>query len=296
MGDTENFVYEGTPGGAGSSTVEMRVLRITHRSHRSTADLEAELDFVRFLAARGQPVCSPILASDGREWHAVGDEFIACCFERARGERVVHHEPRLWNELLFEQWGRTLAHFHECARVYDAPDGKPRRCLWFEDDLLAGHHLTAEHADLSEQLVQLIATLKARPPSALGFGLIHADLHSNNFFVGSAGALSVFDFDDACQHWFSFDLAVVADQLPRDLPAPARQAIWTRILAGYRQVSLLPDDFREELALMLKLRALQLFQFMHKKRRASESEVSFRSRIAAIAAKIRADEPFDLEP
>jgi amicoumacin kinase len=125
-------------------------------------------------------------------------------------------------------------------------------------------------------------------------------VHRNNFFANETGALSVFDFDDACQHWFSFDLAVVAHQLPRELPTPERRAIWAYILAGYRQVSPLPADFQEELALMLRLRALQLLQFMHKKRRlgagAGDNEASFRARAAEVARKIRGDEPFDLQP
>jgi amicoumacin kinase len=110
LGETENFVYQGVI--VGSS--EARVPRLTHRTHRSPADLEAELDFVRFLAERGQPVCRPLLAADGREWHGVGDELVACCFEQACGERVMRGEPRLWNERLFEHWG---AHAGQLSRL-----------------------------------------------------------------------------------------------------------------------------------------------------------------------------------
>ncbi len=287
VGETESFVFR--------SERDRLVLRSTHTSHRSTAALEAELDFVRFLRARGLPVCGPVLSRSGHEWHAVGDDWHVCCFEQARGEPVLRSEPRSWNARLFERWGETLARFHEAAQSYAPPAGRPERGAWFEDDLIIGQHFPPEEADLAERLARLVEQLKARARSPSSFGLIHADLHSNNFFAASDGALSVFDFDDACQHWFSFDLAVIALQLPRGVPTAERQAIWDQILAGYRRVLPLPPDFQAEMPLMMKLRALQLQQFMHKKWRPAEGEAARRARLAAAAQAIRDDAPFDVK-
>ncbi len=291
VGESENLVYEGLAEG------QARVLRITHHDHRRPADIEAELDFVRFLAQRGQPVCRALPSSVAREWHAVGDRRIACCFERARGELAVPSDPERWNERLFQHWGRTLAGFHECARVYLPPAGRAARYQWFEDDLFAGQHLPLQDDDLREQLAELTVRLRARPTTARDYGLIHADLHDNNFFASAAGELSVFDFDDACQHWYSFDLAVVAHQLPGTLAE--RQLIWSAIVAGYAEVAPLPAEFQAEMSLMFRLRSLQLLQFAHKMlRRASSPERQARLRMfaAGLTQKIRAGEPFDLKP
>jgi Ser/Thr protein kinase RdoA (MazF antagonist) len=85
--DYENFVYEVVARGRSA------VLRVTHCSHRNQRDLEAELDFVRFLAERELPVCQPLLSARGAWVEAMGGAFFACCFVRAEGVKTKWKDP-----------------------------------------------------------------------------------------------------------------------------------------------------------------------------------------------------------
>ncbi|HEX3852874.1 MAG TPA: phosphotransferase, partial [Polyangiaceae bacterium] len=88
---------------------------------------------------------------------------------------------------------------------------------WYEDDLTVSRYLAPEDADIGARLNGIVAALKALPTPPESYGLIHADLHTGNFLVSEAGQLCVYDFDDACQHWFSYDLAVFVNHLSRQL-------------------------------------------------------------------------------
>jgi Ser/Thr protein kinase RdoA (MazF antagonist) len=283
LGDFESFVYE----------VEVRerpaVLRLTHRSHRSRADIEAELDFVCFLAERALPVCRPVSSTTGSLCFSLAGEFFACCFERAEGSHAKRLEPTLWNDCMLDDWGGTLARFHQSARGYAPLAGRPQRFHWHEDDLTAKRYFSPEDADLSLRLADLLAELGRLPTSPDSYGLIHADLHPRNFFVSEAGALSVFDFDDACQHWFSYDLAVVLDNVSRDTSTLECDRTFDSVLAGYQRVRELPPRFRTELPLLLLLRELQLYQLMHKKRAPADRDQGWHERAAALAQAIRSE-------
>jgi amicoumacin kinase len=289
LGDFENFAFE----------VEVRarpaVLRLTHRSHRSANDIQAELDFVRFLAERALPVCAPLSTQSGADWQAAGDEFFACCFERAEGKEATLLEPSPSRERTFHSWGRTLASFHQAAAEYVPLAGRAQRFHWYEDDLTVSRHLPPEDADISARLSSVVADLERLPRAPESYGLIHADLHTGNFLVSDAGELMVFDFDDACQHWLSYDLAVVFNHLLRQTAPAERDRIFSAVLAGYRRVRALPAELRTELPLLLRLRDLQLYQLMHKKRLPAERDEGWHDRAAKLARRIRADEPLVLD-
>jgi amicoumacin kinase len=286
LGDFENFVYE----------VEVRgrpaVLRITHRSHRTANDVQAELDFVRFLAQRELPVCRPVPSRSGTDWQPLGDEFFACCFERAEGKPAEPEDPSSWNERVFDNWGGTLASFHQSAAEYAPLAGRPQRFRWHEDDLtVVSPHLPAEDADIAARLNRLLAELNRLPRPPESYGLIHADLHTGNFFVSEAGELRVFDFDDACQHWFSYDLAVVINHLSRQFTPAERDRIFNLVLVGYSRVRALPVGLDTELPLLLRLRNLQLYQLMHKKHLPVDRDEGWHERAAKLARRIRAEDP-----
>jgi len=174
------------------------------------------------------------------------------------------------------------------------PAGRPQRFRWHEDDLtIVSPHLPAEDADIAARLNSVLAELHRLPTPPESYGLIHADLHTGNFFVSEAGELRVFDFDDACQHWFSYDLAVVIKHLSRQFTPVERNRIFDLILAGYGRVRALPVGLQTELPLLLRLRNIQLYQLMHKKHLPADRDEGWHGRAATLARQIRAEDPLD---
>src|SRR5688572_13228869 len=84
VGDHQAFIYEGRLRSGG-----VVVLRCTHASHRCEDWIEAELEWIEYLASQGLPVARPLYSAKGKRVEPVGDgEFMACCFERAVGTFV----------------------------------------------------------------------------------------------------------------------------------------------------------------------------------------------------------------
>jgi amicoumacin kinase len=103
--DGENTVY------AIKSGSSRRFLRLTEGRHRSRQQLEAELDFVRFVASRGMAAACPlpshrgawvetVQAGDGRTWHGV-------VFVAAPG-RHFRFFSRDIDRPLFRAWGSAM--------------------------------------------------------------------------------------------------------------------------------------------------------------------------------------------
>jgi Ser/Thr protein kinase RdoA (MazF antagonist) len=87
-----------------------------------------------------------------------------------------------------------------------------------------------------------------------GFGLIHADLHQENYLF-ARGEVRAIDFDDCGWGHHLFDLAVSLFEI-RHLPHyPARRAA---LLAGYRSIRPLPTEQERHLDPFFALRHLQL--------------------------------------
>jgi amicoumacin kinase len=88
-----------------------RVLRLTHSSHRTAAQIAGELEWIAYLSGRGVRACSPLPSCAGRLAEilpAADGCFVAAVFEAAPGRRVRKDDPETWNAALFRNWGRTL--------------------------------------------------------------------------------------------------------------------------------------------------------------------------------------------
>lgn len=113
LGGFESFVF--------AQTAAKRIFRVTHISHRSLADVEAELGFLFFLKSNDAAVSQPVMAAHGKLVEQVG-EFICCQFVMADGQLVTQQD---WQSPLFENWGRSIGQFHRLASQYQ-PIGAKR--------------------------------------------------------------------------------------------------------------------------------------------------------------------------
>src|SRR6185369_11498638 len=94
-----------------------------------------------------------------------------------------------------------------------------RRHAWDRDRvyLTAREATDARSRPAQEVLRALVAWMATLDTGRDGFGLTHADLHLGNLAV-DGHAVTAFDFDDACHHWFLHDVAVAVTSM--------RKAAW----------------------------------------------------------------------
>jgi amicoumacin kinase len=237
------------------------ILRLTEDRHRSRCQLEAELDFVRFVAARGVAVAQPIPSDrdawvetiqldEGETWHAVA-------FMAVPGRHFRYFSDDI-DRPLFRAWGSATGALHAASRDF-VPAASRRRPSWAEQDTTSCDHTRLpaaeagarrEHARVTEWLGCLETTPGCR-------GLIHGDLERTNFVLDE-GAPRLFDFDDACYHWYLADVAHALWAF-RGAPPSDRRRFLEYFLEGYREHCAAELDVRERLSWFVRLRTLSLF-------------------------------------
>ncbi|PRY46729.1 phosphotransferase enzyme family protein [Umezawaea tangerina] len=146
------------------------------------------------------------------------------------------HEVGVFTALL-QQHGTTMP-----ALARNRVDAVPADTAKLVTDL----HSPAAGALVARTLARVDTTLAGLPAT----GLIHADLHQDNFLFHQ-GRVRAIDFDDCGYGPHLYDLATTISEL-----GPDRPALHRALLTGYRTTSPLDDE--DALPDLLLLRRLQL--------------------------------------
>jgi amicoumacin kinase len=270
LGDFENYVFEAYMDG------KPYILRLTHSSHRSGDEIASELDWMRHLFTYGISVPEVFLSKNGRFVEPVtagdGSVFFGCLYSKAMGEAVSVRSEK-FDEQLFKLWGETTALMHQATKSYRPLENIKKRNSWDEDELLVVEkYYPADDFLLVENARELIKNLSKLPQNLDTYGLIHTDIHSGNFFFDGE-KIHVFDFDDACYHWFASDIAIplfysVFYKIPPNQQEDRQQfadQFMTAFIEGYEKVNKLPAGWKEQIPFFLMLRDIVVYAVLHKK-------------------------------
>lgn len=199
----ENWIYDFDEDDA--------VLRLSSPARRSIGQLNAELEWMDYLAEHGIGVASPRRSRSGayvEEIFVRNRMLNAVVFEKVRGRHIS--SPEEYTEDLLHTWGSTLGAMHSVTQHY-RPKGE-RRPDWHAE---SGFRQSVEAMELPnsarrarERFGELLTWADSLDRTKATYGLVHCDLHSGNFFLDRAGRLICFDFDDCQYQWFGYDIAV----------------------------------------------------------------------------------------
>ena len=202
VGDFENYLFKGETGDG-----VQRILRLTHSTHRSKDEIEAELTFLKYARENGANAAGSLSSLNGNlvevQQASDGSSFFASMFEWADGQLVDRSNPNVWNDQLMYNWGKTIGKLH--ALTVDYPVTKNRE-HWDEEAYLNDMLNDPELGAATKDLIEEINSYERKKDS---YGLIHSDLHLHNFFVNDKGEITAFDFDDLQYNYFISDIAIV---------------------------------------------------------------------------------------
>ncbi len=143
--------------------------------------------------------------------------------------------------------GGFTARLHDHTQGWTLPAGfeRPRFdtlpwvAAWLEEGTVDpdGTHIApADRATLNEGASRITAEIEALGTTPDRFGLIHTDLHQNNYLFHN-GSVRAIDFDDSGFEHYVYDLAITLWGIDT---RPDRMALREALLAGYGAVRPLP--------------------------------------------------------
>ncbi|WP_064091860.1 phosphotransferase enzyme family protein [Rossellomorea aquimaris] len=294
LGDFENYVFEVHKGNT------PYILRLTHSSHRTHMEVEAELRWVNYLHEHGVNVALVNHSKEGKLVETIdvkNTHFYVCLFDKAPGQPVSVKSEE-FNEELFEKWGKLTGQLHNVTKMYES--GNFKRDRWDEDDLLNFEKYLSvdKDRDIIEKGEEVKKEIQSLPESLHTFGMIHSDIHPGNFFYHQ-GELHVFDFDDSTQFFFLSDIAIPLyysvwwKYKNEDLETRSRfgESFLTAFLKGYMSETQLEEEWLKHMPAFLLLRDVTLYSVFHKKwdlENLSEAETSL---LTQLRTRLKESEP-----
>ncbi len=245
---------------------QRNILRITQVSESELNLLNGELDWIKYLAHNGVSVCVPIESKLGHLIEKVtisSTQFAVISFRVAEGIPPVKLNKG-WDDNLFRKWGELTGQMHALAKSYKPSREEYRRREWVEtEDLNFAKYVPTSQSIVIDRCKVLFTELRSLPRNIDSYGLIHADMHRNNFVVDD-GQLTVFDFEACHYNWFIYDVAVAMfHALMRPYENMSRQEFAEHFLqnfmTGYRQKNQLDDKWLNYLPIFLKLRRIIMY-------------------------------------
>jgi Ser/Thr protein kinase RdoA (MazF antagonist) len=242
------------------------ILRIAQVTDSELDLLHGELDWIQYLADKGVSASVPVESKYGHLIEKVtlsSTQFAVISFQSAKGLPPVKLEKG-WNDNLFSKWGEVIGQMHALTKSYRPPLEKYKRKEWDEtEDLNFIKFVPATQSNVINRCNALCSQLRSFPKDIDSYGLIHADMHRNNFMVDN-GRLTVFDFEACHYNWFIYDVAVAlfhALMKPyKNMKRPEFAEHFLRnFMTGYQQKNKLDNKWLSFLPIFLKLRRVIMY-------------------------------------
>lgn len=204
-------VSQNTQGGSGNLVFEVEVqgapcfLRASAYSPANETHIQMELAWMHYLASRMDGIVAPLQSAGGNLCEtasAGGARYILCLLEKAPGSAPG---PDALDENLYYNLGGLMGNLHRLTARYPGNVVNPL-FAWDNDAYSWRGGCPILDADVRVWEKRYKQQLRALPMPQNSYGLIHYDIHAQNFFVQN-GKITLFDFD-ACQfNWYAADIA-----------------------------------------------------------------------------------------
>ena len=255
-------------------------LRIHRKGYHDLEELNSEHVWTSSLSNAGLLVPEAVVTRSGKAYTSVS--FLNSSEYRYVG-LVKWIEGTILNDLIldleekdvsdvYESLGKVVAKFHKATIAWEKPKDFKRHS--FDTDGFLGskpfwgrfweaqNATTREREKLSLIRNNITESLSKLPKDINSFGMIHADLHSQNVLI-QGKSLSVIDFDDSGFGWYGFDLAVaIWDRLDFTATGCHFDIAYKSLIRGYLEERPNAKDIIETIPTFLLMRTLMLIRWI----------------------------------
>lgn len=201
-------------GGTGNLVFEVKraniayILRASEYSPDRKEHTAFELKWVEYLSDHMAGVVRPKKSVNHNLYEVItasSKAYILCLLEKAPGKIVDSNNPNEFNEELFFTLGALMGNMHRLTVDYEGNIRKPE----FEwnspiNSWRNANVILDENVRLFQK--RYCDEISALPIDKDNYGIIHWDIHTDNFFVDN-GKIKLFDFDDCQFNWYTADMA-----------------------------------------------------------------------------------------
>ncbi len=264
VGGIENHVY------SFSKENQEYFVRIGDSKHMTFELVESEIDWVVYLTENDVPAVRPIQSTNGRYIEKVekdGGHLNVVVFEKARGKHLDHRNPQDWSDETIIDFGKITGKMHTLAKNYQTKTSKRYE---FQPSLDIKNMLKNEDDEIVEIIVKIFHEAESLPKDKNGYGLVHGDLHTGNFFVENNRISAILDFDRTCYKWFISEVAVAlfyplyATHLSKDKEKQIEfiKRFIPLFMEGYNTENTLDSFWMEKIDLFVKVRHAILYMYL----------------------------------
>ncbi len=243
------------------------ILRISVSDIRTTEDIEVELDWMDFLYKNSVSIPRLLPSLNQRQQERIDgteEHFSAVRFEKVVGKLI---SKETWNTAHFQRLGKLVGKIHRASKGYTR-----KRHLNYRhwDQLVECSYATLLPLDerrLQELNSRLMSEFRSRERNTMNYGLIHNDVHHENYLLQEDGVkIVLFDFEVTCQSWYLYEIAtalyyaclVKRNQNNEDF----EQLFLSHFVEGYRSENSLPTFVFEDVLKFMLYRDLFIYGYM----------------------------------
>ena len=160
LGGFESFIFKYQQNSRGY------ILRIAHSLRRSEKLIKAEVEWIRYLAAKGVSVADAVLSAHGNLVESIQDGhggfFLVTAFKEVAGK-----PPFVlgWTPELFFEYGSLMGRIHRLTKEYSPLDSSIQRPLWdsseMNDDVLK--NLPLDKPEAKQRYQEIVTHLNSLP-------------------------------------------------------------------------------------------------------------------------------------
>jgi Putative homoserine kinase type II (protein kinase fold) len=236
------------------------IVRYSKRPAEWIDQINAEMKWLYYLANNGISVSLPLYTINGELVTSITDEYENCiisAYEMASGTFWDVNNPDKWNDIIFYNWGKTMAEMHVITKPYEAEIRRDEFKHSWDDNVRACPSVYR----IAEEVLAEITNL---PRDIDSYGLIHNDLHPWNFYIND-DVINVFDFDDSIYGWYALDIGIA---LYHGLwwgrkGGELSESITKNFMKGYLSVNQLSDYNLSKIPLFMKFRQICKFSWFY---------------------------------
>jgi len=292
-----SYVFEFTKNG------QDLVLRITPPNQDvDLHSIKAILAWMDYLGRHRAAVTRPVPSLDGNLIEIVtidSDLYLCVVYEKAHGALAETLAFDQWNGQLFENLGRAVGRMHALAKRYHPVDAALTRPEWNQitNCFHPGDELDPSQAAILQRKTEVMDLVRALPKRPGDYGLIHSDLHLGNVMVDLAtNTLTILDFDDCCQGWYTMDIAMTLFDILVVYPVADKASFagqfLTDYLIGYRQETDLSRFSIENIPLFLKLLEIGIYTQVYRSYSSGQADAWVTKFMAGRAERIEQGIPY----